>query len=76
MTTVSPDMLALQRLYHFEKTAPTRIALTQPMGDGTSRDFTWAEVQTRRAAWLPNSRPKGGSPAPKWPSCPRTAPGG
>ena len=65
MTTVSPDMLALQRLYHFEKTAPTRIALTQPMGDGTSRDFTWAEVadQTRRMAaylkaqgWEPGSK--------------------
>ena len=52
MTTASPDMLALQRLYHWEKTAPTRIALTQPMGDGTCRDFTWAEVadQTRRMA--------------------------
>jgi long-chain acyl-CoA synthetase len=65
MTTVSPDMLALQRLYHFEKTAPTRIALTQPMGDGTSQDFTWAEVadQTRRMAaylkaqgWEPGSK--------------------
>ncbi|MDP1998263.1 MAG: AMP-binding protein [Rhodoferax sp.] len=65
MTTVSPDMLALQRLYHFEKTAPTRIALTQPMGDGTSRDFTWAQVaeQTRRMAtylkaqgWEPGSK--------------------
>ena len=65
MTTVSPDMLALQRLYHFEKTAPARIALTQPMGDGTSRDFTWAEVadQTRRMAahlkaqgWEPGSK--------------------
>ena len=65
MTTVSPDMLALQRLYHWEKTAPTRIALTQPMGDGTSRDFTWAEVaeQTRRMAaylkaqgWEPGSK--------------------
>ncbi len=65
MTTVSPDMLALQRLYHFEKTAPARIALTQPMCDGTSRDFTWAEVadQTRRMAahlkaqgWEPGSK--------------------
>jgi long-chain acyl-CoA synthetase len=65
MTTVSPDMLALQRLYHFEKTAPTRIALTQPMGDGTARDYTWAEVadQTRRMAaylkaqgWEPGSK--------------------
>jgi long-chain acyl-CoA synthetase len=65
MTAVSPAMLALQRLYHWEKTAPTRIALTQPMGDGTSRDFTWAEVadQTRRMAaylkaqgWEPGSK--------------------
>ena len=57
--------LALQRLYHLEKTHPQRIALTQPMGDGSLRDFTWAQVgdQVRRMAaylqsqgWEPGSR--------------------
>ena len=30
MSTIAPDMLALQRLYYWEKTSPTRVALTQP----------------------------------------------
>ncbi len=52
MSIVAPDLLALQRLYHWEKTAPTRIAMTQPMGDGVVQDFTWAQVgdQVRRLA--------------------------
>jgi long-chain acyl-CoA synthetase len=65
MSTVSPEMLALQRLYHWEKTAPGRLALTQPMGGGVVQDFTWAQVadQVRRMAahlkaqgWEPGSR--------------------
>ena len=65
MSTIASDMLALQRLYQWEKTAPDRIAMTQPMGDGTIRDFTWAEVadQVRRMAahlkaqgWEPGSK--------------------
>ena len=46
------DNLALQRLYQWERTAPDRIALTQPMGGGVVRDYTWAEVadQVRRMA--------------------------
>ena len=44
MTAVASNMLALQRLYHWEKTAPQRVALSQPMGDGVVRDLTWAEV--------------------------------
>jgi long-chain acyl-CoA synthetase len=64
MTLVSPDMLVLQRLYHWEKTAPDRIALTQPMGGGVTRDYTWGQVadQVRRMAaylkaqdWEPGS---------------------
>ena len=39
MSKVSSDMLALQRLYLWEKTAPARIALTQPMGDAVVIDF-------------------------------------
>mgnify|MGYP000543941225 CR=1 FL=1 len=49
---VAPESLALQRLYHWEKTTPDRIALTQPLGSGAVRDYTWREVidQTRRMA--------------------------
>jgi long-chain acyl-CoA synthetase len=65
MSTLAPDMLALQRLYHWEKTAPDRIAMTQPMGGGVIKDFTWAEVadEVRRMAahlkaqgWEPGSK--------------------
>ncbi len=38
------DTLALQRLYHWEKTAPERIAFTQPQGGGVLRDYTWREA--------------------------------
>ena len=46
------DTLALQRLYHWERTAPDRIALSQPVGGGVVRDYTWREVldQSRRMA--------------------------
>lgn len=65
MTTPTNDQLALQRLYHWETTAPSRIALTQPMGQGVTRDLTWGQVadQVRRMAaylkaqgWEPGSR--------------------
>jgi len=60
-----PDLLALQRLYHWELTAPERIALTQPMGHGVVHDYNWAQLgeQVRRMAthleaqgWPPGSR--------------------
>ena len=60
-----PESLALQCLYRWERDAPTRIALTQPMGGGAVLDFTWAEVadQVRRMAshlkaqgWEPGSK--------------------
>ena len=46
------DALALQRLYHWERTAPDRVVFTQPMGGGVVRDTTWREVmdQSRRMA--------------------------
>jgi long-chain acyl-CoA synthetase len=49
---VAEEALALQRLYHWEKTAPDQVALTQPMGGGVVRDYTWREVldQSRRMA--------------------------
>jgi len=48
----APDTLALQRLYYWEKTAPERIAFTQPLGGGAMRDYRWGEVvdQARRMA--------------------------
>ncbi len=65
MPKIAPEFLALQRLYHWEKTAPTRIALSQPMGGGVVQDFTWGQVaeQSRRMAaylqaqgWAPGSK--------------------
>lgn len=65
MSTIPADSLALQRFYHWERESPARIALTQPMGDGVVKDFTWAEVgdQVRRMAtylqsqgWEPGSK--------------------
>ncbi len=65
MKSVQPEMLALQRLYAWEQSAPQRIALTQPMGNGVVQDFTWAQVadQVRRMAahlaaqgWEPGSK--------------------
>ena len=65
MNKVAPAMLALPRLYYWEKTAPQRIALTQPMGGGVIQEFTWAQVgeQVRRMAthlqsqgWAPGDK--------------------
>jgi long-chain acyl-CoA synthetase len=49
---VPASALALQRLYHLERTAPDRVAFTQPMGGGEVRDMTWREVldEARRVA--------------------------
>lgn len=43
---------ALQRLYHWEKSRPSDIYMTQPMGDGTCEEFTWARTgqEIRRMA--------------------------
>lgn len=51
-STVSPDALALQRLYHWEKTTPDRVVFTQPQGGGQVIDYTWRQVmdQVRRMA--------------------------
>ena len=49
---VSPEALALQRLYHWERSAADRTILTQPQGAGAMRDYTWAQVmdESRRMA--------------------------
>jgi long-chain acyl-CoA synthetase len=50
--TVSDDDLALQRLYHWEKTTPDRVVFTQPTGAGQVQSYTWRETmdQSRRMA--------------------------
>jgi long-chain acyl-CoA synthetase len=52
MNKASPDKLALQRLYHWEKARASEIYLTQPMGGGHVRDWTWAQAvgEARRVA--------------------------
>ncbi len=72
-TVIAPELLALQRLYAWESEAPTRVALTQPMGDGSVRDFTWGELagEVRRMG-----SPWASGPATRSPSSRRTAPGG
>ncbi len=51
-TTVAPSALALQRLYHWEKSQPDRVVLTQPTGGGALSTYTWKQVldNTRRMA--------------------------
>ena len=65
MSIIAAEFLALQRLYHWEKTEPNRVALTQPMGGGVVQDLTWAQVgdQVRHMAahlkaqgWEPGSK--------------------
>lgn len=49
---VTPDDLPLQRFFHWERTQPERIFLTQPLGDGTVRNISWREAgdEARRVA--------------------------
>lgn len=53
--TISSEQLPLQRLYFWERTAPDRVAFTQPIGGGQVTTYTWRQVvdQARRmAAWI------------------------
>jgi long-chain acyl-CoA synthetase len=49
---VADDALALQRLYHWEKTAPDKVVFTQPVGEGRVVTTTWRQAidQARRMA--------------------------
>jgi hypothetical protein len=51
---VDDDALALQRLWHWETTAPDRVALTQPIVGGAVRDYSWREVLDRAIELNPN----------------------
>ena len=57
MTPIALEALALQRLYHWEKSAPSHIVFTQPYegaakGAGEVRTWTWKQAvdETRRMA--------------------------
>ena len=52
MTPPPSTSLALQRLYHWERTAPDQVVFTQPMGGGLLKEFTWKDMvdETRRMA--------------------------
>ena len=52
MTQPPSSSLALQRLYHWERTTPDRIAFTQPMGGNLLKEFSWKDVvdESRRMA--------------------------
>jgi long-chain acyl-CoA synthetase len=52
MTSIPPTSLALQRLYHWERTTPDRTVFTQPMGGGLLKEFTWKDMvdEARRMA--------------------------
>ena len=57
MSAVALDSLALQRLYHWEKSAPDRLVFTQPYdgaakGRGPVRTWSWKQAadETRRMA--------------------------
>ena len=57
MSTVAADALALQRMFHWEKTSPERVVFTQPYegaakGAGPVRTWTWKQAldETRRMA--------------------------
>jgi long-chain acyl-CoA synthetase len=49
---IAAEQLALQRLYHWERSEPGRVVLTQPLGHGATRDYTWAQLmdESRRMA--------------------------
>ena len=52
MSQPPSSSLALERLYHWERTSPDRVAFTQPMGGGRLKEFTWKDMvdEVRRMA--------------------------
>ena len=54
-SSAAPETLALQRLYHWEKSAPDKLVFTQPMGGGVVKEYTWKQAMgevRRMAAYL------------------------
>jgi len=60
--TVPFDQLPLQRLYYWARTAPDRIAFTQPLGGGRVKDYTWAEVLDQSSRMAAHLKAKGIAP--------------
>ncbi len=60
--TVAADQLPLQRLYHWARTAPDRIAFTQPTGGGSVSDYTWAQVLNQASRMAAHLRAQGIEP--------------
>jgi len=65
MAAIAEELLPLNRLYHWEAQRPREIYLTQPMGGGVMRGYSWAQVadEARRMAaylqtfgWEPGTR--------------------
>ena len=65
MDTMTAEMLPLQRIFHWERTTPEKVYLTQPMGSGALRTYTWSQAvdEARRMAaflksfgWEPGTR--------------------
>jgi long-chain acyl-CoA synthetase len=55
MTELDSNDLPLQRAYHWESARANEVFLTQPMGAGVVRDWTWAQAMQdarRMAAYL------------------------
>ncbi len=52
MTHIESKDLTLENLYRWEREAPQRLYMTQPMGGGALREFTWAKTadEARRMA--------------------------
>ncbi len=48
----APEHLPLARIFHWERTRPHHAYLTQPMGNGVVRDYTWGHAvgEARRIA--------------------------
>jgi len=49
---IAAEYLPLQRLWHWERERANQIYMTQPLGNGQVRDFTWAQAmnEARRMA--------------------------
>ena len=62
-SNVPSDLLALQRLYHWESTIPDTVALTQPLGGGQVRDYTWRQVMDEARRMATHLQSLGASPS-------------
>ena len=59
---VPAEQLPLQRLYHWARTAPDRIAYTQPTGGGRVTDYAWAQVLGQSSRMAAHLRARGITP--------------